>query len=113
MTQETTICIDYYFCTYTDKCLADFTKQEFDKLQQQLYLKLADHLYGTVILTDFQQNNIDSLCQGLEWIELSRKMDLLYFDDDSDDDYELEVEFNLEEDHYDLDGNFVKGISKD
>ena len=97
------------FCSQTDRALSDLTIPEQEKLQFCVFCAVGEEMgFNLAKLTKAQSDKIESVCSEGQWIHQAINHDILYIQSD-----ELEIIFNPEVDHYDLEGNFVKGIPND
>ena len=99
------------FCTQTDRCLEDLKHQDIERLQFSVFCAVGEDLdYDLINLTKAQSDKIESICLGDAWLHHAVTHNILY---SQEDEVELTIEFNSEVDHFDLDGNFVKGKPND
>lgn len=99
------------FCSRTDRALSDLKDQDIERLQFSVFCAVGEDLgFNLVNLTKFQTDQIESICMNDAWLHHAVTHNILY---SQDDEVELTIEFNSEVDHFDLDGNFVKGKPND
>ena len=102
------------FCSQTDRALSDLKEQDIERLQFSLFCAMAEEFgYDLVKLTKLQSDKIESVCLGNAWIHHGLSNNVIYAPPCNEPEVELTIEFNPEVDHFDLEGNFVKGIPND
>jgi hypothetical protein len=106
------------FCAHTDLALKDLSADQVEKLHVCTFIEVAQSLgFNIGRMTDQEVGRVELQMFGSQWVNEAIKYELLYAQPELldqifpnvEDWSKVEFEINPEIDHYDEEGNFVKG----